>query len=52
MLYGLPDIYVLQKIIHNGVWWVFDTDTFPPSSLLTFPHHGGDDDDDDDDDYY
>ena len=24
-----------------GVWWIFDTDIFPPSSLLTFPHHGG-----------
>ena len=24
-----------------GVWWVFDTDTFPPSTLLTFSHHGG-----------
>ena len=22
-------------------WWEFDTDTFPPLSLLTFPHHGG-----------
>ena len=41
MLYGLPDIYIFQKIIHNDVWWVFDTVTFPHSSLLTFPHHGG-----------
>ena len=23
------------------VWWEVDTDTFPPLSLLTFPHHGG-----------
>ena len=22
-------------------WWEFDTNTFPPLSLLTFPHHGG-----------
>ena len=24
-----------------GVWWVIDIDTFPSSSLLTFPHNGG-----------
>ena len=23
------------------VWWDFDTDTFPPLSLLTHSHHGG-----------
>ena len=23
------------------VWWDFDTDTFPPLSLLTYSHHGG-----------
>ena len=23
------------------VWWQFDTDTFPPLSLLTFHCHGG-----------
>ena len=22
-------------------WWEFYTDTFPPLSLLTFPHYGG-----------
>ena len=40
-MYGLPDIHKLQNIIHHGAWWVFDTNTFPPSSLLTLPHHGG-----------
>ena len=35
MLYGFPDTYILQNIIDYGVWWVFDTDTFPSSPLLT-----------------
>ena len=35
MIYGLPDTYIHQNIIHHDVWWVFETDTFPPSSLLT-----------------
>ena len=33
----MPTVEV--EVYHE--WWEFDTDTFPPLSLLTFPHHGG-----------
>ena len=33
----MPTVEV--EVYHK--WWEFDTDTFPPLSLLTFPHHGG-----------
>ena len=39
MLNNLPMATVEVEVYH--VWWEFDTDTFPPFSLLTFPHHGG-----------
>ena len=38
-LNNLPMPTVEVEVYH--VWWEFDTDTFPPLSLLTFPHHGG-----------
>ena len=36
---NLPMPTVEVEVYH--VWWEFDTDTFPPLSLLTYPHHGG-----------
>ena len=33
----MPTVEV--EVYHE--WWEFDTDTFPPLSLLTFLHHGG-----------
>ena len=38
-LNNLPMPTVEVEVYHE--WWEFDTDTFPPLSLLTFPHHGG-----------
>ena len=38
-LNNLPMPTVEVEVYH--VWWEFDTDAFPPLSLLTFPHHGG-----------
>ena len=38
-LNNLPMPTVEVDVYHE--WWEFDTDTFPPLSLLTFPHHGG-----------
>ena len=38
-LNNLPIPTVEVEVYH--VWWEFDTDTFPPLSLLIFPHHGG-----------
>ena len=35
----LPMPTVEVEVYHE--WWEFDNDTFPPLSLLTFPHHGG-----------
>ena len=38
-LNNLPMPTVEVEVYHE--WWEFDTDAFPPLSLLTFPHHGG-----------
>ena len=38
-LNNLPMPTVEVEVYHE--WWEFDTDTFPPLLLLTFPHHGG-----------
>ena len=38
-LNNLPMQTVEVEVYHE--WWEFDNDTFPPLSLLTFPHHGG-----------
>ena len=38
-LNDLPMRTVEVDVYHE--WWGFDTDTFPPLSLLTFPHHCG-----------
>ena len=37
-IFTMLDLYTVE-LYH--IWWDFDTDTFPPSSLLTYSHHGG-----------